>query len=235
LSVGDHADAHRKLCVLVDRHRTGGVTEPGAMRFIPDDIEALTNLGMTQEAEELLNWYAGTARETGRVSAMAAAGRCRGMLLAAAGEIDAAVASLESAAAQQTALGMPFEHGRTQLILGTTLRRGLRRAAARHALEQARATFTKLGAAAWAGRTNLELERIGGRARAIDTLTPSEDRVAHLVAQGLSNREAAAAAFVTVKTVEVTLTRVYRKLGLRSRTELVRSFSGQDPRTDRSV
>jgi DNA-binding CsgD family transcriptional regulator len=89
-----------------------------------------------------------------------------------------------------------------------------------------------MGARLWAGRARAELGRIGGRARS-DGLTPTEQRVADLVAEGRSNKEVADALFVSVRTVEANLTRVYAKLGIRSRTELAasRATSGDTPRS----
>ena len=84
-----------------------------------------------------------------------------------------------------------------------------------------------LGAAGWAARARRELDRVGGRAPAGDGLTPTERQVAELAAEGRTNREVAAALFVSVKTVESTLTRVYGKLGIRSRTELARLASDE--------
>ena len=86
------------------------------------------------------------------------------------------------------------------------------------ALEQ----FEELGMPLWAERVRDELTRIGGRASSGDDLTPTEQRIADLVAEGMTNREVASSLFVTTKTVESALTRVYRKLGVRSRTELAR-------------
>ena len=82
------------------------------------------------------------------------------------------------------------------------------------------AEFERLGARLWADQTRAELARIGGRAPSRDELTEAERRIAALVAEGKSNREVAAALFLTERSVETALTRVYRKLGIRSRSEL---------------
>ena len=82
------------------------------------------------------------------------------------------------------------------------------------------AVFEELGARLWSEKTRTELKRIAGRTPSSDALTPTERRVAELVAEGHPNKEIAARLFVTVKTVEANLTRIYAKLGLRSRTEL---------------
>jgi DNA-binding NarL/FixJ family response regulator len=117
---------------------------------------------------------------------------------------------------------VPFERARTLLIYGTILRRIRRRKAAREAIEAALSIFEALPAPVWADNARAELARIGGRAPSGDGLTEGEQRVAELVAAGKSNKEAAAALFISVHTVEDALKRIYRKLGVRSRTELSR-------------
>ena len=114
---------------------------------------------------------------------------------------------------------MPFERARTLIVLGTIHRRAKHKADARAVLEEAVGILDGMGARLWAERARGELGRIGGRARA-GGLTPTEERVAGLVAEGLSNKQVAAELFVSVRTVEANLTRVYAKLGIRSRTEL---------------
>ena len=92
---------------------------------------------------------------------------------------------------------------------------------ARLALEAASSAFDGLGAASWASEARAELTRLGGRQR-IEGMSPSEQRVAALVAEGRTNRDIAAALFLTERTVASHLTHVYAELGVRSRTELVR-------------
>ena len=121
---------------------------------------------------------------------------------------------------------MPFERARTLLAQGVALRHARRRRDARATLEEARAAFASLGAALWEEKATAELDRIGGRRAAGDELTPAEERVAALVAEGRTNKEVAAALFLTERTVEFHLTHVYRKLGVRSRAELARRLVG---------
>ena len=102
-------------------------------------------------------------------------------------------------------------------------RRAKRKKEGRETLTKALEIFEVLGATVWADRTRAELARIGGRAPSSVTLTRTEEREAALVATGSTNREVAAALFVSVHTVEANLKRIYRKLGIRSRTELARS------------
>ena len=93
-------------------------------------------------------------------------------------------------------------------------------------IDEARGAFATLGALLWEARAAAELDRIGGRRAAGDELTPAEERVAALVSEGRTNKEAAAALFLTERTVEFHLTHVYRKLGVRSRAELTRRLVG---------
>jgi DNA-binding CsgD family transcriptional regulator len=116
----------------------------------------------------------------------------------------------------------PFERARTLLIYGTMLRRAKRRKAAREAIEEALSIFESLPAPVWVENARAELARIGGRAPSGGGLTPSERRVAEVVAAGKTNKETAAELFISVHTVEDALKRIYRKLGVRSRTELAR-------------
>ena len=121
----------------------------------------------------------------------------------------------------------PFERARTELAWGERLRRSGRRTDARQRLNGALQVFERLGAAPWADRARGELRASGQSVltpeqRAEDALTPQELQVAAIVAGGATNREAAAALFLSVKTIEFHLGNVYRKLGIRSRTELVR-------------
>ena len=126
---------------------------------------------------------------------------------------------------------MPFEEARTLLVLGATRRRARMKRPAREALEQALAIFDELGARLWAEKARAELARIGGRrAPATGELTPTEQRIAALAAEGRSNKEIATALFVTPKTVGTQLSRIYRKVGVHSRTELARRMSGHPRR-----
>ena len=100
------------------------------------------------------------------------------------------------------------------------------RALARQTLQQAFQMFEELGAPLWSARARTELARIGGRAPAGDALTPTEQRIAQLVAEGKTNKEVAATLVVAERTVESALTQIYRKLDVRSRTELARKLPG---------
>jgi DNA-binding CsgD family transcriptional regulator len=232
LSAGRPAQASAALDPLVDFLRAEQITEPGTARVLGDQIEALIALGKLDAAAELLGWYAANAERLGRRSALATAARCRGLLAGARRDVDGAVAELGGALALHEGVPIPLELGRTQLALGTALRRARQRGAAREALESARDTFGAIGARVWAGRAEAELQRLGGRPPSSGALTPTERRVAELVARGLQTKQVAATLFVSPKTVEGHLTRIYGKLGVGSRTELAHHLreASDDPR-----
>ena len=114
---------------------------------------------------------------------------------------------------------MPFERARTLLLLGQLLRRQRSRDAATAALDEAVCVFERLGARLWVQRVHAEVGRMAGIQHRTG-LTAAERRVAELAATGMTNREVAAALFISPKTVEANLMRVYRKLGIRTRAEL---------------
>jgi DNA-binding CsgD family transcriptional regulator len=138
--------------------------------------------------------------------------------------VETAVALLTDAVERHEAMRDPFGRARALLALGVTRRRARQKRPAREAIELALAGFEELGAAGWAQRARDELGTIGGRTRA-EGLTPAERRVAELVADGRTNAEVAAALFLSERTVSSHLTRVYGKLGVRSRTELARRLA----------
>jgi DNA-binding NarL/FixJ family response regulator len=178
-----------------------------------DAVEARLGAGDVEGAAALLE----RLRRNGGTGAALA--RAAALVHAERGEPDQAARRLEA----ELADAMPssgFATGRLQLALGQVQRRARRKAAARAALSAARASFRECGAALWEERAAAEIARIGGRPPATSALTPTERRVAELVARGDSNKAVAAALFVTVGTVEAHLSRVYAKLGVRSRAEL---------------
>jgi DNA-binding CsgD family transcriptional regulator len=222
LSLGGAAEAAEILGPFVEFLRREQIREPGAARVVPDHIEALVTLGRLDEAEELLGWFAGNAAALERPSALAAASRCRGLLLAERGDLGLAIAALMEAVETGADVPVPLERGRSLLALGSAQRRARQKRAAREALEAGRTIFEEMGAAVWAERARDELSRIGGRVPSSGELTATERRVAELVAEGLQTKQVAAALFVSPKTVEGHLTSIYAKLGVHSRTELAR-------------
>ena len=201
--------------------------EPGLVQWAPDHVEALARAGQAERAQASLDRFARHAEATQRRWALAATERCRGLLA----EPDASAAHFERALVLHEGDQQPFERARTQLAFAERLRRARRRADARPHLTAALETFEKLGARPWAQRARDELEATGGptgpRAETTgsDDLTSGELKIALLVAQGLTNREVAAALFLSPKTVEHHLSSIYRKLDVRSRTQLARLFA----------
>ena len=220
LSRGDPAAALGNLQRSWKIRDSVRVLEPAHRLDLADTLEALIAVGELEEAERKLAPWEQRARALDRSWALAITARCRSLLLAARGDLAGAQAGFERALTEHARTQDPFQHARTLLAQGVTQRRAKQRGAARLALEQALAIFERLVAPLWAQKAQSELARIGGRAPSRGELTEAESRIAALVAEGRTNREVAAALFVTEHTVEGALTRAYRKLGVRSRTEL---------------
>ncbi|MBI4261722.1 MAG: AAA family ATPase [Actinobacteria bacterium] len=197
-----------------------GLGDPAQFRFLPDLVEALLEVGDLGRAEAVLEPFEALAERLDRRWARAVAARCRALLLAARGESSAALDRLDRAEELHAGLAYPFDHARTLLVRGRIHRRRREKGAAKQALDRAAETFTDLRASAWLERTTREARRVGIRPPAPAAFTPTETRVAELAATGMTNREVASAAFISPKTVEAALARVYRKLGIRSRAEL---------------
>ena len=221
LSRGDLAAADRYFTDAEAILSAIRIREPARFRFGGDHVEAVVGLGELDRAEELVERLEERARIFPRPWTLAVGARARGLVLAARGDLEGADTAFRAALAEHDSLPMPFELGRTQLVFGQLLRRRGERRAAADALEQARGVFVDLGAPVWADRASSELRRIPMRRKTRDErLTPTEERVAELAAAGRTNREVAQALFISPKTVEANLSRVYRKLGIRSRAEL---------------
>lgn len=188
---------------------------------LPDAVEALIALARLDEAEPPIEALERNGAKLDRPWMLAMGGRCRAMLLAARGELGEALEAVQRAMVEHGRLPMPFEQARTQLLMGELQRRLRRKDAAAASLRDALATFEQLGTPLWAARARAELLRASGRPGGPEVeLSASERRVAELAASGMTNRDVAAALFISVKTVEINLTRAYRKLGIRSRTQL---------------
>jgi DNA-binding CsgD family transcriptional regulator len=224
LSLGRPAEADVHLSRAVELERAMGVREPAYFRVVPDEVEALVALGRLDEAEALLAPFEEAGRRLDRAWAIATGARCRALVCAATGDLAGASVAADEAVREHDRLPLPFELGRTLLVRGAVERRAKRKREARDTLTKALEVFDGLGAALWADKARAELARIGGRAPSSVDLTPTETRVAELVAAGGTNREVADALFVSVHTIEANLKRIYRKLGIRSRTELASKF-----------
>jgi DNA-binding CsgD family transcriptional regulator len=220
LSLGDPAAGLANLRRAWEIYDELGYFEPGHRLELADTLEALIAVGELEEAERLLAPWERRARALDRTWAIAITARSRALLLAARGDFAGSFAAFDHALAEHARCVYPFEYARTLLALGITQRRAKQRRAARATLEQALGIFEGLGAPLWSDKARTELARIGGRAPSRKDLTEAERRIAALVAEGRTNRDVAAALFVTEHTVETALTRVYRKLGVRSRADL---------------
>lgn len=208
---------------------SAGDLDPGLAMFLPEEIAALIELGRLGQAQDLLGWLEAHAQRLDRALSLAVAGRCRALLHAATGDLESALADVERAMAQHDRIDIPVERGRTLLVWGRLLRRAGRRAQAKRVLTEALDVFEQTGTLAWAGRVAAELSRLGTRRTDPGRLTPTETLVANLAVSGLSNQEIGKRAFLTVKAVEANLTRIYRKLGIRSRGGLARALETTEP------
>jgi DNA-binding CsgD family transcriptional regulator len=219
LSLGEPARAWQALAEI-DRTPPRGSLE--VLEAVADGVDALVALDRLDDADGLLATLRDEAAARGHCWAAPAAERCAALLLIARGDPDAAAVAAERAADGFQAIGFPLDRGRALFVAGEALRRSGKRRRAAEKLEAARDIFAELGAAHWLERAETELRRANPRPRRDRELTSAEQRVAALVASGKTNREVASQLFTTVATVEAHLTRIYRKLGLRSRTELAR-------------
>jgi DNA-binding CsgD family transcriptional regulator len=220
LGLGRSEEAVEHLAELAYHVRDRGLEEPNVLQWSGDLIEAYVRAGRDSEAEAELELFERQAAQTGRTWALAVAARCRGLLVPDD--------QLDDAFAHRAPT--PYERARTELCYGERLRRARRRTDAREPLQAALETFERLGARGWAERAAKELAATGISAKtrepsAAERLTPQELQVALTVARGATNREAGAALFLSPKTVESHLSRIYRKLNVRSRTELAHQLS----------
>jgi DNA-binding CsgD family transcriptional regulator len=224
-SAGDHAATDRALSRMREHTDRLGIKDNIHDRSEPFHIESLLALGETNHARRVLAELESRQRVLPRPWIAATLPRAQALVAAADGDVDGALRRLEVADPHLDGL-LPFEHGWTLLVDGRLLRRAKRKRAAADALDRAREIFERLGAASWVERVRAESSRLGIRPSAPLELTESERRVAELVARGLRNREVATRLFMSPKTVEANLGRVYRKLGIHSRAELGAELAG---------
>lgn len=230
LSSGDVDAALDHLLPLLETHGGIGLWPLHATRTLSSAAEALVAAGDLERAESVVDRLERHARALTAPSAAAAAARCRALRLAQCGEIDAARAAIKDALAAHAHIHEPFELARTYLAQGSIERRAKQKSTARAALGRAEAMFAELDARLWLERTQRELARTGLTRSLGRELTPTELRVAELAAAGSQNKEIASALFISVKSVEANLSRVYAKLGIRSRVELAAGLGRQGPR-----
>ena len=225
LSTGDIEEAYRELRAAAKLDERLGAEHPLRTRIGGDLVEAAVGVGDLARAERVVERLERAGRSAPTPWTLALGARCRGLLEAARGDLDAAAAALEHAVEEHRHLPMPFERGRTLLAKGRVHHRRKEKKLADSTLRAAARIFEELGSPLWAELARAELARVGLPRREPDELNETERRIAELAADGLSNKEIAQRAFLSVKTVEANLTRVYRKLGIRSRAALARRLS----------
>jgi len=233
LGRADSANAVKWLEPAVTKIVDGGVGAPNFFRLDSDYIEALVRLGRGEDAQPHLTRLERQAVSTGSCWASATAARLRAFLSPDEEVHERFEAALELHQAEPSA----FERARTELCYGERLRRGRRRRDAREQLRAALQTFERVEAGPWAERARIELRATGEHVTrsdptAAEHLTPQEFQIATFVAEGLTNRDVAARLFLSPKTVEFHLGRVFRKLDIRSRGELIRLFAVHDSQYD---
>jgi DNA-binding CsgD family transcriptional regulator len=232
LSLGRHWAASEWLHRAGELAAESGIRALGRLPLLPDAIEALAATGRLEAAAELQAELAARASRLGAPWALAQRWRCEGLLAEARGAPEQAVAAFRQALEHHGRQNRLPECARTQLALGRVLRRERQKRAAREALESAEAAFAAMGARLWAEQARRELARIGGRSSSGGRLTGTEGSIAELVAAGRTNQEVAHALHLSPRTVEWNLSKIYRKLGVRGRTELAAAVAGAGTVTD---
>jgi ATP/maltotriose-dependent transcriptional regulator MalT len=222
VSLGRYEQALANLEPLVSRFDAVPGTEIITSAYIPDAVEAMVAVRRHAEAEPLIAALEENGSRLDRPWMLAMGARCRSMWLAAQGDIEAAARKAQDAMAEHDRLPMPFERARTQLLLGQLQRRQRQKEPSRATLRETLQAFVAMGTPLWADRARAELARAEAAPTRDLALTPSERRVAELAASGMTNRDVAAALFISPKTVEANLGRIYRKLGIKTRAELGR-------------
>ncbi len=222
------ATAHELVCPVRESFLASGFGFVGSLLIGLwwCDIEALVACRRLDEAESVLDDLLWRASASENPNAIAIAERCRGLLLAARAQLPEAISALEAGLIEHARRPLEPEIARTLLELGTLQRRMKQKNAAKQTLERALTIYQSIGANMWVDRTRDELTRIGlRRPTASEGLTPAQTRVAELVVDGLSNREIASTLYMSSRSVESHLTKVYREYGVRSRAQLVATLS----------
>ncbi|MGZ4400994.1 MAG: LuxR C-terminal-related transcriptional regulator [Gaiellaceae bacterium] len=228
---GEPAEAH----VRITAHLAQVASTPfrsSRVEPLADLAACLVGLGELEGASRTLSELSELADELSRPEGGwcdALVARTRGLLAEAQGSPASALSEYERAVELLESMpeGWPYELGRTLLLQGSAQRRARQKLAARATLGRALEIFETLGSRLWAEKVGAELRRIGGRPSQLGQLTETERRVAELVAVGRSNADVARELFVSRKTVEWNLSKVYRKLHVRSRTELAAKLARQ--------
>jgi len=207
---------------------SSGMVELEQLLWAVDYADAALQLGSMEDVEVAISVLRRQGA-SGRPEATVAADRCQALLTAARGDVDGALHELVGVVDQRGS-ECPFEAARSRLALGQVYRRAGYKGMASETLNAAAVAFEGLGVPRWAERARDETNRVGLHPSA-STLTATERRIAELVGSGHSNQETAAALFISAKTVEANLTRIYRKLSVRTRTELAHHLNKLDSAT----
>ena len=230
LSQGDHEAAAASLASAASTVASAGLDAPGPWDLAllrGDAAEALVAVGRLDEAERIVAQLERQGSVPGRTLPRGVAARCRGLLLAAGGDLEGAERALQRAVAAHERAPLPLERARGLLLLGRIQRRRRRRIEADETIGRALAIFEAIGSPLWAEQARRDLSGLGSSTHGSSRLTQAEERVARLAASGLTNRQVAATVYISPKTVEVHLSRAYRKLGIRSRAELGAQMAGR--------
>ena len=221
-SLGDAAAAYERFAKVTSTPGLGRLAPLHWETIVAYSADSLVSLGRLEEARRILDPVERRARHRAWPAAIAEVARARALVLAADGDHEGAVRNAEEAVRIHGGLQVPFRTARAWFTLGEVLRRSRQKGSSRAAFGSALDLFVRLGAKVWGERTEAELGRVAARRPAGSALTETERRVAELAGSGQTNREIADALFISVHTVEAHLTRVYRRLGVQSRTELAR-------------
>jgi DNA-binding CsgD family transcriptional regulator len=225
LSSGQLASAqarYAQIAAAIERRGDRGVGE----WWLPDEIEARVGAGDVDEAARRTRHFSEDSERAGLPRFLSLAARCRGLVAAARGELEVAAREYELALEHQAEFSDEYQRARTLFALGSLLRRRQRRSDAHETLAAAVAGFEAVDAARWVARTRAELARIGGRPSSPSGLTATERQIAALVGAGRSNAQVAATLSISPRTVEWNLSKIYRKLHIRSRAELAAHLAG---------
>jgi DNA-binding CsgD family transcriptional regulator/tetratricopeptide (TPR) repeat protein len=216
---GDHRRAVDHLTAAVTDFDVCGVRDLGARPLRASLLDALMQAGDLDEAERVAAEIVELAERSGRPRGAAEAFSARAHVAAGRGRLEEAAELASSAIDTFEQIGLPVERARTLVLAASIARRSRRRTEARTLLDDAHGELVRCGALGWLPRVHAERERLGDRGDA-DTLTKTEGRIADLVAAGMTNAEVAAQLYVSARTVESHLTQIYRKEGVRNRSEL---------------
>jgi DNA-binding CsgD family transcriptional regulator len=206
---------------------TNNAAEPTLRQLAGDHVEALVAAGRMDDAERALQAMIEPAARLNRVGVLAAAARAEALLRAEQGDAEAALAAADRSLELYDRVERRLDRARALLTKGQVHRRFKQKSLARRELTAALDAFEALGAAGFAEKARTELGRVGLRPPSAQGLTGTEREIAALTARGHTSAEIGRTLFLSTKTVSANLTRIYRKLGVRNRSELTAALTGQ--------